>query len=247
LIGRRRGSTGSSANPWLFTGEQHDGDSDLYYLRARYYDGATGRFLSQDPIGAAEPYAYVSNNPMNYTDPSGLCAFGAPCPKLPEPPKPPNPIEVVEWGATQVGNNVQATGQYVSNVYHRPTTFPQETVGLGFALTSFGDYHTESGVGWWEKCWGSCSWLRLSDADAFALGHSVLSEDTLFRCEKVHELLHVQQSDEHGGTWLVDYGWESIKHGYDGNKFEVDAYSAQDRCESGSGSFGGYSGGPGKE
>ncbi|MGH9197837.1 MAG: RHS repeat-associated core domain-containing protein, partial [Acidimicrobiia bacterium] len=44
------------------------------YLRARYYDPATGQFLTRDPIEAAtrEPYGYVGGNPLNATDPSGL-------------------------------------------------------------------------------------------------------------------------------------------------------------------------------
>ncbi len=41
---------GSSSNYWQFTGEQEDSSEGLYYLRARYYDSATGRFLSQDPL-----------------------------------------------------------------------------------------------------------------------------------------------------------------------------------------------------
>ena len=50
VFGGIRTQSGSSANYWLFTGEQRDGDSELYYLRARYYDPAIGRFLSQDPV-----------------------------------------------------------------------------------------------------------------------------------------------------------------------------------------------------
>ncbi len=41
---------GASPNYWLFTGEQRDSESSLYYLRARYYDPGTGRFLGQDPL-----------------------------------------------------------------------------------------------------------------------------------------------------------------------------------------------------
>ena len=76
VFGTIRSQTGGGANYWQFTGEQTDADSGLQYLRARYYDPATGRFLSTDPIGAAEPYAYVSNNPVNLVDPYGLFGLG---------------------------------------------------------------------------------------------------------------------------------------------------------------------------
>jgi RHS repeat-associated protein len=47
------------------------------YLRNRWYDPQTGRFLSQDPIGLAggvNLYAYAGNNPVAYSDPFGLKA-----------------------------------------------------------------------------------------------------------------------------------------------------------------------------
>ena len=55
------------------TGEQRDRQisRQFYFLRARYYDPATGRFLSQDPIPAGNLYAYAENNPVNGTDRSG--------------------------------------------------------------------------------------------------------------------------------------------------------------------------------
>jgi RHS repeat-associated protein len=74
IFGAIRSQTGSSPNQWLFTGEQRDGDSSLYFLRARYYDPVTGRFLSQDPAQAGQPYAYANSNPVNLIDPSGLFA-----------------------------------------------------------------------------------------------------------------------------------------------------------------------------
>ncbi|WP_415400631.1 RHS repeat-associated core domain-containing protein [Tateyamaria sp. SN3-11] len=59
-----------------FTGRELDGETGLYYYRARHYDPALGRFLQSDPLGFAAGdlnlYAYTWNDPQNWTDPSGL-------------------------------------------------------------------------------------------------------------------------------------------------------------------------------
>ncbi len=51
--------------------------TSLFYLRARYYDPGTGQFISRDPMVTTtrQPYAYVADNPLNATDPMGLCAW----------------------------------------------------------------------------------------------------------------------------------------------------------------------------
>ena len=41
----------SVTNPFRYTAREFDIESGLYYYRARYYDPAAGRFLSEDPIG----------------------------------------------------------------------------------------------------------------------------------------------------------------------------------------------------
>ena len=49
------------------------------YLRNRWYDPQSGRFLTQDPIGmngGVNLYAYAGNNPSSFSDPFGLCAEG---------------------------------------------------------------------------------------------------------------------------------------------------------------------------
>lgn len=65
-----------TGNPYLFTGRRWDGDTALYYYRARMYDPRLGRFLSRDPIdydsGDENIYRYVHNNPIMHLDPSGL-------------------------------------------------------------------------------------------------------------------------------------------------------------------------------
>jgi RHS repeat-associated protein len=63
-----------------FTAYERDIESELDYAQARYYNSAHGRFTSVDPITASEDiinpqtfnrYAYVGNNPLNITDPTG--------------------------------------------------------------------------------------------------------------------------------------------------------------------------------
>jgi RHS repeat-associated protein len=57
-------------------GREYDQATKLYYMRARYYDPALGRFLSEDPNGTSgglNLYAYSSNDPVNTRDPTGLC------------------------------------------------------------------------------------------------------------------------------------------------------------------------------
>jgi len=71
----------------LFTGQRLDSSSGLYYYNARYYDPHLGRFVSADTLvpEAGNPqdlnrYAYVRDNPLRYTDPSGYCIPGVNCP-----------------------------------------------------------------------------------------------------------------------------------------------------------------------
>jgi RHS repeat-associated protein len=70
--------TGSTANNYLFTGEQYDPDLALYFLRARYHSAYNARFWTMDDYEGDnnEPdtlhkYSYCSNEPVNRIDPSG--------------------------------------------------------------------------------------------------------------------------------------------------------------------------------
>ncbi len=71
-----------------FTGHEYDPVTGYTYMKSRYYDGSTGRFLSQDPMFWQLPqellldpqlqnsYSYARNNPIINTDPSGDIAVG---------------------------------------------------------------------------------------------------------------------------------------------------------------------------
>jgi len=71
-FGRPAASNPSSPpQTYSYTGQTYDSASGLYYMRARYYDPGTGRFLSEDPVQSANRYAYVGNDPTNLVDPTG--------------------------------------------------------------------------------------------------------------------------------------------------------------------------------
>ncbi len=51
-------------------------DTGLVYMRARYYDPAMGRFVSEDPEGSGSNwFVYSDNNPITRTDPTGECTL----------------------------------------------------------------------------------------------------------------------------------------------------------------------------
>lgn len=75
--------SGTSDNSYQFAGEQRDGETGSYYLRARYYDPSLGRFISSDPFSGfmSDPmsqhdYQYAHGNPVRYTDPTGYYTLG---------------------------------------------------------------------------------------------------------------------------------------------------------------------------
>jgi RHS repeat-associated protein len=74
-FGKKQATGASSDNPFTFTGREDDG-TGYYYYRARYYSPDPKRFIAEDPAefsgGDINLQAYVGNNPVNATDPSGL-------------------------------------------------------------------------------------------------------------------------------------------------------------------------------
>ncbi len=58
-------------------GHVADDESSLIYMRARYYEPATGRFLSEDPAMEGKNwYVYCRNSPNNFTDYTGRSISG---------------------------------------------------------------------------------------------------------------------------------------------------------------------------
>jgi RHS repeat-associated protein len=67
-----------STYPFAYTGRIEFAGS-IYYNRNRFYDSATGRFLSEDPWQQSQYdyslYAYAQNSPLTFADQSGLAPW----------------------------------------------------------------------------------------------------------------------------------------------------------------------------
>ena len=80
-FGNMTTNTANDTNPYRYCGEYFDVETETYYLRARYYSPATGRFTQRDSFGgyyndplSLNRYTYGHNNPIKYSDPSGHAA-----------------------------------------------------------------------------------------------------------------------------------------------------------------------------
>jgi len=72
-------TTETITNNFRFPGQYYDQETGLHYNWHRYYDPATGRYLTADPIGlggGTDLFSYVQNNPVNLYDPPGLIVEG---------------------------------------------------------------------------------------------------------------------------------------------------------------------------
>jgi RHS repeat-associated protein len=100
-FGRTTATGASNSNSYQYTGREND-RTGLYYYRARYYHPDIQRFITDDPLNIANiqvnasdetraflahtfiannadvngSHVYVSNNPINFSDPSGLIGLG---------------------------------------------------------------------------------------------------------------------------------------------------------------------------
>jgi RHS repeat-associated protein len=144
-FGRQLTASGTLTNPLRFAGRELDATAGLYYVRARWYDPVLGRFISEDPIGLGggiNTYAYALNDPVNLSDPTGLCV-----------------------GEKYNVNTTVCVLDPISSVappWYR--SMIDEVFGLGgrqsaFAGMTFGGHNDDgSGPGMWEevKAWNEC-------------------------------------------------------------------------------------------
>ncbi|MBI3977077.1 MAG: RHS repeat-associated core domain-containing protein, partial [Chloroflexi bacterium] len=81
-FGLVRGSSGTLPTNRQFQGQQHEAGVGLYKMGVRWYDPAIGLWTQPDAIVGdqhnpldLDRYAFVRNNPLRYTDPTGHCVL----------------------------------------------------------------------------------------------------------------------------------------------------------------------------
>ena len=137
-----------------YVGEQYDKEAGLVYLRNRYYDPNSGRFISKDILKGSvqnpqtiNPYPYCVNNAVNFIDPLGLFNVGATAsatvitPGVAATVSLTLGVNVDGWNSSvyvqgQAAGGLNATGYYVGASVGPALDFSNSTQ-TGFAKTKY--------------------------------------------------------------------------------------------------------------
>jgi RHS repeat-associated protein len=114
-------------NRYLFGGRPYDPETGLYNYPARYYDPNVGRFTTADPIGSwgdalnsGNGYTYVDNNPLTFTDPTGLVNNLYSWNPYANNLYSYNPYANNLYSWNPYANNLYAFNPYANNLYYGP-------------------------------------------------------------------------------------------------------------------------------
>jgi len=163
-FGNQISHTGTTPNPYLYRGERYDADLGLYYLRARWYNPATGRFMTRDPYqgsiydpASLHRYNYARANPANFIDPSGRFATG----------------EYGKLTFTDIVKNAAAVTALGAVVRCSIYTIASSVQLLG----ENPGWHLENYGANWRDCWARTTWSQLGkefliNGASFGLGYA---------------------------------------------------------------------------
>ena len=249
MSGAIRNEGGASDNTRKLTGKEWDADSNLYYYAARYYDPYIGRFTQRDPIGdGVNWYAYVANNPLRFVVPTGLGLWdilefaAAPVVGL-----------IVDGGkglldvAADVGGAGLEVISHAANVNGIAYMAAMEVVFGAIAVANYGVSETAQFLGAdieepslridFERgmliAQGGLigEWINTTGFTGVTLGPVVFASETKVKKKSPekrekfwdHEAVHVEQQWRNGLWQPFLYGYEAIRYGYDGNRYEEEA------------------------
>lgn len=160
----------------------------LYYFNARWYDAELGRFISEDPVkDGLNWYAYCSNNPLVFTDPTGLADEW-----LEEQRKQQYYYGLLTWNDLPKNNNVE-----IRNIHDYieldPNGMPYTDKNGATIFNSFG-----------KQVLGSTQWA-IEPADVFheENGNPVVKLTNRYGPEQVYDMMSgdLIENQEFGGTF----------------------------------------------
>ena len=149
-FGRVLSHTGMSTDGIGFLGEEADPTTQLVYLRARYLDPTTGRFITRDPLSGDDLtpittnlYLYARNNPTVYVDPSGKGPLAEEASLL--------NLDFIQW-ATQLGWGLTAvfgagaSGVKLAGIEKVLTHLLSPALTTNIGIGGFGSFGTSSSL-----------------------------------------------------------------------------------------------------
>jgi len=189
-------NAGVDNNPYRYSGEYYDTESRYTFLRARYYDPAIGRFISEDPaFDGNNWYIYCRNDPVNRIDPSGLASVAN--------------LSIVSYGSggsTSLDTNGHAFIMVV-NTHTKKIKVGRKSVKKGGSVTvgTFGNRSAHNGV--WYNIEAYC----ISSSSRVSLTKAITSK----QLKKVSK--KIRNNDKWGliknCSWFAAKVWNSINSG----------------------------------
>jgi RHS repeat-associated protein len=169
-------TSGSLTNSLRYTGREFDTETNVYYYRARYYDAAAGRFLTEDRtqfFGGINFYRYVTNSPTNLFDPFGLKDYnGQQTTDLFLTPAYNDATAGFFKGLLNIRDHSQGGGDYdFAHNLHSGDTFVR--CGLTMSAGDFGNYIAGFQAGAWDSNFYGNGWrssVRYAEGAAYVAG-----------------------------------------------------------------------------
>ena len=198
-FGNLTSQIGESDNPFLYCGEYYDTETQTYYLRARYYNPANGRFTQQDAwayMDTSDPlslnlYAYCCNNPVMYVDLTGNWPTFAQIATA---------VAVVAVGAVLVAATIASAGTVGAVAGAAVTTY------LGASATTAAAVTTAATVGTYAVAGGIAA-TYASDAGEILTGHNVVRDDLMGGNQQAYDAVR-------GFLTITSYGITCISESF---------------------------------
>lgn len=135
-------------SPWLYCGKRIL--SGVYDFGTRRYCPTTMRWLEKDPLGLVDTIddrLYVRNNPVSYTDPSGLFPLG------------------IDW--SEIGQCIANAAQWISSGVYKTITFAKQRLDWVLELRSAYEETIFQLLG---RTWLRCSGYNLDATSSYVCG-----------------------------------------------------------------------------